>query len=624
MNPLIKRATSLPGSQTTSQSIRFFLMHLTTEPGVYLMKDTLGVVIYVGKACNLKKRVSSYFKQKHRSSKTEVLVQQIASIDIQVTRSEKEALLLENTLIKKWMPKYNVLMRDDKTYPFLHLSKKHTYPRLSIVRLKKRPSLGEYFGPFPSVAAVREALKILQKIFLLRQCSDREFSQRTRPCLQYQIQRCSAPCVGYISLESYQTVVKDVTRFLSGKTSEVLDNMAKRMSALSQQLAFEEAAIVRDQIKQLRLLQEQQSIVLGSRDCDVIALQVQSGFGCILCVSYRDGAVVSQESFFPAIPALDWYENADALLLEVFDAFIHYYYLAMPIRIPQKIITHHVIPQKLLLQSLLSDVSEHACVIIDHPKLSHARLMDFALNNLQQTIYAHEHSAGEINKRYEALKNRLLLSDIKRMECYDISHTQGHETVASCVVFNENGPLKRDYRRYLISDITGGDDYAAMAQVLSRRLQNKKMPLPDVMIIDGGKGQVNRVKAILDHYDIQSIFLLGIAKGPERKPGMEHIIRSDTGEEEQWPANDLALHLLQHIRDEAHRFAITLHRSRRQKQAMSSSLNSIEGIGSKRRMSLLKRFGGIQELAKASIEEISKVHGISRALAGKIYAHFHQ
>ena len=514
-------------------------------------------------------------------------------------------------------------MRDDKSYPFLSLTRHQLFPRLSMVRLKKKPSQGHYFGPFPSVAAVRETLKVVQKVFLLRQCSDLELSQRTRPCLQYQIQRCSAPCVGYIGKTEYAQAAEEVALFLSGKAPEILDNMAARMIAASERQAYEDAARLRDQIKQLRMIQEQQGVILGGGDCDVIAIEARLGFACVLCVTYRDGAVLAQESFFPKMPSSDWQESPDILWQAVFLAFIHHHYLAMPTRIPKKILTQSKVTEQEVIEDLLKQASGQPCKIQSQPRGSYARLVDFAENNLARAISAHDRSTHEINKRYAALVQRLDLSQaIVRMECFDVSHTQGSETVASCVVFDAQGPCHRAYRRYLIKDVTPGDDYAAMTQALTRRFKRREVLLPNVLIIDGGKGQVSVAKAVLEALSIVNIKLIGIAKGPARKAGLEHIIIADSDEEVQWPADDPALHLLQHIRDEAHRFAITLHRKRRNKQGLSSTLTAIEGIGPKRRQALLKRFGGLQELTKASVEEIAKVSGMSLALAQKVYAHF--
>lgn len=607
--------------------LNFFLTNLTTDPGVYRMLDDKGTVLYVGKATNLKKRVSSYFTKQTTAVKTRSLVSQIASIEVSVTRSETEALLLESNLIKSLLPKYNVLLRDDKSYPYIHVSSS-PFPRMELYRSKKKPQRGEFYGPYPSVAAVRETLGTIQKVFKIRNCSDSYFSGRSRPCLQYQIKRCSAPCVDYISKEAYKQSIDDATRFLQGKSQLILDELAKRMEQAVQQLAFEEAAILRDQIKSLRLVQEQQSVVQLRGDADIIAIDSQPGFACIQYVRVRDGQVLASQSFFPSVPqrSFEEYEEEDGLWQQVFEAFVTFYYLENPQLIPALIITHEEIADLASLQTMLSELRGKNCQIQIRPRGIKARWLDFALNNLRLSVADYVASSSTIRMRYQALSQLLHRQEpIERMECFDISHTQGQETVASCVVFDKEGPRKNDYRRFSINNITPGDDYAAMEQAITRRFKRlvQEQRLPDVLIIDGGKGQVAVAKRALDALQVDGVLLLGIAKGPDRKVGWERLILVAEEKELSLPADSPALHLLQHIRDEAHRFAITTHRKKRQHAQLDSSLETIEGVGPKRRQALLRRFGGLRELAKAPLDEIAKVNGISNELAARIFQHFH-
>lgn len=605
-----------------------FLSKLTTEPGVYRMLDADGVVLYVGKASNLKKRVTSYFNKPQASTKTRSLVGQIVSINITITRSETEALLLESSLIKSLRPKYNVLMRDDKSYPFLSLSKHPRYPRLSAIRSKKKPDVGTFFGPYPSTSALRDTLNVIQKVFKIRSCTDAYFNARIRPCLQYQIKRCTAPCTGYISPEEYQRAVEQAVAFLEGRSQQILEQLALEMDAAVTRLAFEEAAVYRDQIKSLRLIQEQQAVFRMEGDADVIVIEARPGFACIQYVMIRDGQVLESSRFFPSVPTLHFDDLDDHHLLwqQVFTAFLGFYYMDNPRLIPALILTNQTLDDKVMLESMLSTVRGGACSIQTRPRGVKARWIDFAMNNLQLSVSEHLASANTIATRFDALREWIQLNKpIQSMLCFDISHTQGDSTVASCVAFDANGPRKRDYRRYNITGITPGDDYAAMEQAITRhfkRLLDIKR-LPDLLIVDGGKGQVTVAQRVLSALNITSVTLLGIAKGPDRKAGLERLILADEGIEKILPSDSPALHLLQHIRDESHRFAITAHRKKRQQSSLRSSLESIEGIGPKRRQALLRRFGGIQEIAKAPLEELTKVSGMSADLAIRIYQHFH-
>ncbi|MGQ3892402.1 excinuclease ABC subunit UvrC [Legionella sp. CNM-4043-24] len=607
--------------------LSLFLANLTSEPGVYRMLDADNNVLYVGKASNLKKRVSSYFNKQQDGAKTRSLVSQIVSIDVSVTRTETEALLLESTLIKSLRPKYNVLLRDDKSYPYIFVTTNHSFPRMEIMRSKKKPKTGTCFGPYPSTQAVRETLNIIQKVFRLRNCRDSYFNARSRPCLQYQIKRCTAPCVNYISEQDYQRSVRDALRFLQGKCQVVIDELVKRMEEAVSRLAYEEAAVLRDQIKSLRLVQEQQGVVHMRGDADVISFEARAGFACLQCVSVRDGQVLASQTFFPDVPIASLAEdNADDIRQQVFEAFVAYYYLDTAERIPALLILEESIPDLDVVAALLTELRGKTCRIQTRTRGVKERWMAFARNNLRLAIAEHESASATLAKRYQALDELLSLDEpIRRMECFDISHTQGTSTVASCVVFDKDGPKKSDYRRFNIEGITPGDDYAAMEQALTRRFKRllQENNLPDLLIIDGGLGQVGVARRVLQSLGIEQLNILGVAKGPSRKAGWETLILAAQGREITLPDDSPALHLLQHIRDESHRFAITAHRSRRQKSSLGSKLEDIEGVGPRRRQALLQRFGGIQDIARATIEELSKVNGISADLALRIFQHFH-
>ncbi len=593
-----------------------FLSELTSEPGVYRMRNSAGEVIYVGKAKNLKKRVSSYFNQIKNEIKTQALVRQIVSIDVTVTRTETEAFLLESTLIKSLRPRYNVLMRDDKSYPYLFVDVKHKTPSLSIIRTKHKPKDKGYFGPYPGVVAVRETLNLIQKIFKLRNCSDIAFKSRTRPCLQYQLNRCTAPCVGLITDIDYQQNVSDAMLFLQGKSRVIIDELTLRMRQAADRLAFEEARTLRDQIKALRVIQEQQSVVQLQGELDVIVVEAYPGFGCVQWVSVRHGQVIDNQSFFPKVPK-------DGLLLEslwedVFSAFITQYYMNEPSRIPPTILTDHVLLNHESLERLLSELKGARCRIQTRSRTIKARWLDFARNNLNSAIA----SKGKMAASFMALKQFLKVEHpILTMVCFDISHTQGTHTVASCVVFNEAGPFKKAYRRFNITDITPGDDYAAMQQAISRYFKRAKEEqcIPDFLVIDGGKGQRGVALEVLEALQIEGVTVLGIAKGPGRKAGLETLILEESY---TLKPDSPVLHLLQYIRDEAHRFAIQNHRNKREKNSLSSTLMHIPGIGPKRRHALLQHFGGLQALLKAGAEEIENAPGISKHLAIQIHQYF--
>lgn len=611
---------------------KLFLKNLTTEPGIYRMLDASGEVLYVGKARNLKKRVNSYFNSPSNISiKTKALIDKVKSVEVSVTRSETEAILLESSLIKSLRPKYNILLRDDKSYPYLHISSNHPYPRMELLRFKKKTNKkGLIFGPYPSPQKVREALNIIQKVFKIRNCSDSYFAARIRPCLQYQINRCSAPCTNFISVEDYQNCVKDAINFLKGKSLVILKNLIRKMDEASKDLNFEQAARIRDQIQSLRSVQEQQAVINKKGDADVIILQVQKGFACIQWVTVRNGEVLSNQQIFPQVPQnnfiLDENESV-SLWQEVFRAFLSHFYFDMPERIPPLILTNQKVDEHEILEQTLTKLRGRKCRIQVNPRGIKAKWIDFAQNNLKIALEKYNVSASKIKDQYEALRQFLQLpNSIKRMECFDISHTQGKETVASCVVFNQQGPSKQEYRRFNITGILKSDDYAAMEQVLTRRFKHIAENLhlvPDLVIVDGGKGQVAVAKRVLLALNLPNVSLLGIAKGVTRKAGWEKLILAQDNREITLPPDSAALHLLQRIRDEAHRFAITFHRQKRDKKTLEFSIDVIEGVGAKRKQALLKYFGGLKELGKAPIEEIAKVEGISRDLAEKIYAHFH-
>lgn len=592
-----------------------FLKNLTHAPGVYRMIDAKDVVLYVGKAKDLKRRVSSYFARAH-NSRIHRMVSQIHHIEIIVTHTEAEALLLENNLIKELKPKYNILLRDDKSYPYIYLSA-HDYPRLAFHR-GARKLKGRYFGPYPSAGALRETLHMLQKLFPVRQCEDSFFQNRSRPCLQFQIKRCSGPCTEEISAEAYQQHVEDTVLFLQGKTSHVVKTLMQRMDQASAELAFEEAARIRDQISALRAVQEKQYVSGESGDLDIIACEYEQATACIQQFFIRSGRNLGNKHYFPKAPAGSTIES-------MMSAFISQYYLGK--QIPAEILVSHVPDDLELLQEVLSQEKGRRVVIRHNVRAERARWLKMAARNAKITLQARLSGNAGIERRLEALQQALKLDAIpERMECFDISHTSGELTVASCVVFDQQGPRKTDYRRFNIEGIQPGDDYAAMAQVLERRYQKVKsgeVATPDILFIDGGKGQLNAADRVLQEQGISGILLVGVAKGPDRRPGMEQLFLLDAPQPIIIPDNSPALHLVQQIRDESHRFAITGHRNRRAKARQKSSLQDIEGIGPKRRQRLLKSFGGLQQLQKAGVEDLARVEGISKQLAKKIYDTFH-
>ena len=592
-----------------------FLKTLTNRPGVYRMIDASNTVLYVGKAKNLKKRVSSYFRASGLSSKNRVMVSQIANIEITVTHTENEALILENNLIKELMPRYNILLRDDKTYPYLFISD-DPFPRIGLHRGAKRKA-GRYFGPYPSAGAVRESLHLLQKLFPVRQCDDSYYQNRSRPCLQYQIKRCTAPCVGLVSKEDYQRDIEHTILFLEGKNQQVLDDLSEQMAMASAGLEFEEAAIIRDKVASLRRVQERQYITSEQGDLDVLAAIVRDGITVVEVSFIRGGRSLGSKSYFPK-------GSGNSSEEELLAAFIPQYYLGK--NVPSEILVSHNFDDMALLQEVLKSESKHRVVIRRPQRGNSVRWMKMALTNAEISLVQRLSSRSNFLKRFEALQEALNLEEMpKRIECFDISHTSGEKTVASCVVFGLEGAIKSDYRKFNIEGITGGDDYAAMNQALSRRflrLQKGEGKRPDLLLIDGGKGQLTEAISVMTELQLD-IDILGIAKGPARKPGEETLFLVGQAGEVNLSADSPALHLLQQVRDEAHRFAITGHRQRRAKVRNTSPLEAVEGMGPKRRQKLLQQFGGLQEVQRAGVEDIASVEGISQSLAQKIYDAFH-
>ena len=597
-----------------------FLKALTSRPGVYRMLGEEGEVLYVGKAKNLKNRVSNYFRSTALDRKTIALVNRIHEVEITVTSSETEALLLEQSLIKELKPPYNIVFRDDKSYPFIYLSSEDKYPRLAFHRGAQNKK-GRYFGPFPSAYSVRDSLNILQKIFQVRQCEDTFFRNRTRPCLQYQIKRCSGPCCDLISEEDYADDVAHAAMFLEGKGGAVMDDYANKMEQASSDLKFERAANYRDQITHLRKIQEQQYVVGKEGDIDVIVAVLSPGGVCVLVMYIRGGRLLGNKTYFPSTK-LD--EDTGQLLT----AFVPQFYLSDrgSREIPKEIIVNAKLEDKNLIEAALAAKSGRKVSLADSVRSQRKRWIELAVTNAEQSLGSHLSNRNNLNQRFESLQKALELdAPPQRLECFDISHSAGEATVASCVVFDQNGPVKSDYRRFNIDGITPGDDYAAMAQALKRRYTRIKKgegQLPDILFVDGGKGQLSEAEKILEELQIIDMTVIGVAKGPTRKAGLENLIISD-GREIDLSSDDPGLHLIQHIRDESHRFAITAHRNRRGRKRTTSILEGIDGVGPKRRRALLRYFGSAKQVGEASAKQLAKVEGISTTLAEQIYATLH-
>ncbi len=595
-----------------------FLATVTTAPGVYRMYNAAGDLLYVGKAKSLRKRLSSYFVREHASRRIQSMVSQIASIEVAATHTEAEALLLESNLIKEHRPRYNILLRDDKSYPHIYLSSQEEYPGLYFHRGARKKS-GRYFGPYPSAGAVRLTLNQLQKVFRVRQCEESYFRNRSRPCLQYQIDRCTGPCVEQVSHADYARDVADTIAFLEGKSEELIGQKVRQMEEASASLEFEQAARLRDQIEMLRKISEQQYISGAKGNLDIVAVAMDEGIACVQLFMIRQGNSLGNRSFFPKLP------DPEASAAQVLEAFLGQYYSSH--ELPSEIILSEDIEQRSTVAEMLTLRKGHRVKVSANVRGERARWVQMAAVNAKTALGARLSSKATSQQRLEALQEALELDFLPaRMECFDISHTQGEATVASCVVFNAEGPLSSDYRKFNIKGITPGDDYAAMHQALMRRysrLKNGEAPMPDILFIDGGRGQLSQAQEVLEELQIQGVLLVGVAKGEGRKPGLETLFVGVEARPVQLDAHSPALHLVQHIRDEAHRFAITGHRQRRAKARVTSTLEEIPGLGPKRRQSLLKQFGGIRGVSRAGVEEIAKTPGISQKLAEQIYARFH-
>ncbi len=594
-----------------------FAARLPTRPGIYLMRDRDGTPLYVGKARNLRKRVTSYFDARPKVERIMRMVARINQIEVSLTRTEGEALLLENEWIKSLKPRYNVLLKDDKSYPWIVLTTAHEFPQIAFHR-GARDKQKSYFGPYPSASSVRESINLIQKLFRIRNCEDSYFSHRNRPCLQYQIRRCTAPCVGLVSQANYADQIQDAMLFLQGKNQTVLTRMISRMEQASGALEFEAAAIFRDQISSLKQMQAQQFVSGRQTDIDFIALAQERGQTCVQLVSIRGGRNLGQRSYFPS--QAEGFEAA-----EILEAFMGQYYQdRLP---PAHLVISHELVNEQLLAEVFSGQAERKVSIQAHPRGDRRQMLKSAVRNSRQALQMRLASKANMNAQFEALQTILGLEEVPgSLECFDISHTSGNQTVGSCVVFDNNGPVKSSYRRYNLKGITPGDDYAAMNQVLTRRYgrtQAEDGVFPDLLIIDGGKGQLKQAEQVLAEYGLAGIPMIGIAKGRSRRAGYEEwILAAPTRSLRPGPESP-ASHLVQQIRDEAHRFAITGHRGRRQKAATKSTLEKIPGIGPGRRRALLNHFGGLQGVNKAGVEELSSVPGINRILAEEIYRALH-
>lgn len=614
-------------SQESDFDHKSFLATLSGRPGVYQMLGEGGKVLYVGKARNLRNRVGSYFRASGLASRTMAMVAKIQDIQVTVTPSETEALLLEQNLIKQHRPAYNIQLRDDKSYPYILLTDADTYPRLAFYR-GSRKKQGRFFGPYPSANATRETLQVLQKVFRVRQCEDSYFRNRSRPCLQYQIDRCTGPCVDLISPEDYARDVRFSTLFLQGRSDQLIRELSKAMDNASQAQEFEKAAKIRDQIIDLRRIQEQQVVANQGSDADVLAADLQQPYACIHAIYVRGGRIVGSKSHFPRFRLAESPE-------EVLNAFISQNYLAedKAAAIPPELIVPAGIEDAEQLEAALSYLADKKVRISRRVRGHRAKWLQMAATNARESLQAHLSNKQNIHKRFIELQKVLKLdSTPQRIECFDISHTSGEGTVASCVVFGEGGAIKNDYRRFNIKSTDTGDDYAAMEEALDRRytrlskaIDTDEGKLPDILLIDGGKGQLTQARRVLEKFQLPGIELLGIAKGISRRAGQETLfLATETGYREiALNTQSPALHLLQQVRDEAHRFAITGHRQRRSNSRKKSTLEEIPGLGPKRRRELLRHFGGQQEIAKASEAELAKVTGISKKLAENIYAYLH-
>jgi len=594
-----------------------FLKNLTTRPGIYMMLNAQGEIIYIGKAKNLKNRVSSYFRKQSVSSKQQVMMTKVAAIEVTVTHTEGEALMLECQQIKRHKPRYNICLRDDRSFPYVFISSGQDFPQITLHRGAKNKK-GRYFGPYPSTGAVKESLKLLQRLFPIRQCDDVFYSNRTRPCLQYQIKRCTAPCVGLIDKDSYAQDVASTVMFLEGQGGVLIDQLIIKMEQAAVKLDFEQAAGYRDQIARLRSVLEKHFVSGEKGDVDIIACAAKANVACVQVFFIRNGQHLGNKAFFPKMT--DAHDPA-----AIIQAFIPQYYLDKPV--PYELIVSHEPEESALLTEVLAAQAKHAVTISANVRGERSKWLQMACTNAENSLLSKLADKQGIYARFLSLQEELACKDLpKRLECFDISHTQGEQTVASCVVFDREGPVKSAYRRFNITGITGGDDYAAIHQAVYRRFKRLKQgehEAPDILFIDGGKGQVSEAQKALAELDINNVMIVGVSKGPDRKSGMEKLILVDQEQPVDITPGAGGLLLIQHIRDEAHRFAITGHRQRRGKAAKESVLETIPGLGAKRRQILLKQFGGLQGVSCAGVDALCSVDGISRQLAQRIYELFH-
>ena len=596
---------------------KVFVDSLPGRPGVYRMLDSDGQILYVGKARNLKSRVASYFQPSNVQPKVQALIAKTANMEVTITNSDTEALLLEYNLIKRHRPRFNVVLRDDKSFPYLHLETNHEFPRLNFYRgSRKEP--GKYFGPYPSAGAVRDTLQQLQKLFRIRNCDDTYFANRSRPCLQYQIQRCTAPCVGLVSKEHYARDVSAAIKVLEGRNDEVSEELGRRMDAAAERLDFEEAAQLRDQLAKLKVIQSQQIVTAGAdHDADVIAIAAANGEYCVALMFVRAGRSLGSTTFFPKAPFAD--------LPEVLAAFVMQYYLERDA--PAEIIVEQDFDEMQLLEATLTQRLTHKVRICSSVRGIRARWLEMMHTNAEQALNMRRLARAGIESSLEDLREAFDLEEApNRLECFDISHTGGTDTVASCVVFGVEGPLKSDYRRFNISGIQPGDDYAAMYQALTRRykrVRDGEIAKPDVLLIDGGKGQLAQAAKVLEELGVGGITLIGVAKGVDRRAGQEQLFLLGQDTPTILPPDSRALHLIQRVRDEAHRFAIAGHRKKRAKRHSQSILETIPGLGPVKRRELLKQFGGLQGILRAGIDDFIQIRGLGRELAQVIYEHLH-
>lgn len=620
VNPAIDPATIEIAAATADRKARLdhLIKRLPNLPGVYKMLGKNGDIIYVGKAKSLKSRVNSYFAKTIDHPKTRALVQRIDNIETIITRSETEALLLEQNLIKLHRPPYNVLLRDDKSYLYVFISADKPYPRLAYGRGKGQHQKGRFFGPFPSAHAAKQTLLMMQKMFMVRQCTNAFFAQRQRPCLEYQIKRCKAPCVGLVSPEDYADDVNNTIRFLKGEGTDLQVKLVGKMEQAAEDMNFEQAALYRDQLSMLREVQAKQAVYTVKGEADIIAIASQAGITCVHVMNVRNGQVLGGNNYFPDVDSEN--DIADNL-----SEFVSSFYFQVSDDLPEELIISHELPDQTAMTEALTETFGKKVTIKTKVREQRSEWLTLAQMNANNALQTKLGDYLEVKSRFnalnEVLKEALQGKSLDRIECFDISHTMGEATIASCVVADQGGLRKRDYRQYAIHGITGGDDYAAMKQVLNRRYS--KQPLPDLLLIDGGKGQLNMAKDVLSELGILTqTLLVGVAKGEGRKAGLE-VLHFIDREPLDLPADSKALHLIMHIRDEAHRFAITAHRKKRDKRRSSSVLEAIPGLGEKRRRELLNHFGGLQQLLGASQDEIGQVNGIGKVMANTIYKVLH-